>query len=517
MNLKKWICLVLALVLSLTVLVSCNNGSQGGNTDGGDRGDDGSWDGVDFKGAEVRMAVSVNKDSECTFPAADIYTSCTKDSATSGDKVQKAARERNEKVASILNLKVTYVSKDLSYGLVLEDMEKLVASGANDSVDVYNNDLYGLLRATVADYLYNVKNPGEGIKNYFDFSHDGWYTDFMNGCTLNKDKIYVFSGDYFIDMVRMAWVLYVNADMFNANSDVLNYADVDEFYAYVLDGQWDYDQLSNMCKMIHLDTVNRGQTDKGDARLGLAVNHVGGWIFSSSSGAASALYQDPATLNAKVKSADEIQDLYDMNAEYGKLYTTLGVYYEQPVISSTQLFMNKTVLFSQSVLGELESEEFRKVEMTKGLVPIPKYDMYRQSNYHTMVHDQTEVGCILNNARDFSAASAFMQMLNEESAKVLYQYYEGSLKIKYNPAAGSESESGVTDMIDLVHDTIDAPFAMMMSGVITATNSETLKSFDFDGDAKKGINTVRTVYEANLEIYKKSVAERNELFNNKLQ
>ena len=509
MKAKRILCLLLVLVLSLAVLASCKP-DQGSNDDGGGKkGDD--WSGVNFNGAEVRMAVSVNKDDECTFPAADIYTSCENKAASSGDSVQKKARSRNSKVATTLNINMKYISKDLKYNEILDDIQKMVASDPSDSVDIYNNDMYGLLRAAYSNFLWNAKNPGEEVKqNYFDFSHSGWYSEFMNGCTLDPEKIYVFSGDYFIDMVRMAWVLYVNADMFNSNAKTLGYDNVDEFYEYVSSGQWDYDTLATMARVVHRDTANRGQTDEADEQLGLAINHVSGWIFRSSTGNADYIYQDK-DLSAKVRSADEIQPIYNMNAKFSNLYNTLGVFYKQPVLDSTKIFMENKVLFAVSVLGELESDEFRNVDITKGLVPIPKYDMYAQENYHTMVHDQTEVGCILNNASNFSAASAAMQMLNEESASVLNEYYEGALKFKYNPAGGSGSEGGVRTMIDLVHDTIDSPFGMQMTSIITnaygSNGNNTLKALDMAADAKSGTNSVRSVYEANLEIYKTAVKE----------
>ena len=54
-----------------------------------------------------------------------------------------------------------------------------------------------------------------------------------------------------------------------------------------------------------------------------------------------------------------------------------------------------------------------------------------------------------------------MQAINEKSADVLSEYYENSLKVKYNTAG--DSEGGVRLMIDLVHDTIDSPFECLLA------------------------------------------------------
>lgn len=91
-------------------------------------------------------------------------------------------------------------------------------------------------------------------------------------------------------------------------------------------------------------------------------------------------------------------------------------------------------------------------EVAKGLIPTPKWDTYEQEEYHTIVHDQTEIGCILNTANAFSAASAYMQYLNEESDKVVYAYFEKGLKYKYNDDANSR------EMMDIVRESTDSPF-----------------------------------------------------------
>ncbi len=123
-------------------------------------------------------------------------------------------------------------------------------------------------------------------------------------------------------------------------------------------------------------------------------------------------------------------------------------------------FMKGNFLFAQSVLGELESDELRNVTFEKGLVPFPKYDRNRQQKYHTMVHDQTELGAILVTTTSFARASAFMQYANEQSADVVTEYYEYSLKFKYN------EDASIRSMIDLVYNSIDVPFGMQFENII---------------------------------------------------
>jgi hypothetical protein len=148
-----------------------------------------------------------------------------------------------------------------------------------------------------------------------------------------------------------------------------------------------------------------------------------------------------------------------------------GVYYDGVVLESTKRFLNGNFLFAYSRLGEMESSALRDFSMAKSLVPTPKWDYDVQDDYHTAVHDQAEIGCILNTAQAYSAASALMQYLNEESDKVVEAYYEKGLKYKYNDDENSRV------MMDIVRDTTDSPFSWQI-GVLCQqlyTGTGTLK------------------------------------------
>jgi len=408
-----------------------------------------------------------------TFPAADIYTKGPDEVTT--NEVQKKVLERNTQIESMLNLKVEYTTTDLGIYDVLEDIEKRVLGSAEDAPDIYNNDLYGLARAMVAGYLWNVKNPGTDadgntVKNYFDFSYDGWNYDYMQGCTFDQEKMYLLVGDYFIDTIRMAWVLYVNADMFNENSASLGYENINEFYEYVENGFWDYAELTRISKKIWQDDgTDRQVTDKKDGRIGLVINHVSDHIFISSSGV-TVFYQDENKRPALISDttdfslmASELRTIMSGDGSTNaKTQTGDGILFDRLVLSSTEYFFDGNVLFAMSVLGELESVSMRDLDFQKGLVPIPKWDEERQKEYHTMVHNQGEIGAVLNNASSFGKASAFMQAANEGSKAVLHEYYEKGLKFKYS------EDQGIRSMIDLVYNTIDAPFGMEMGRVVVA-------------------------------------------------
>lgn len=453
---KRIVCIFLVFVLLLSTLASCNdeNVPEG---DGGDRVGD-SWENVNFNGQEVHLSLSANQNPEFTFPAADIYTKGP-DKAGSNE-ISKEVLARNKRASEELGITVKYSTTDYYTKQILPEVRAIVQTAAKTSPDVYSNDLYGLSRCMVDGLLWNVKDAGEGVKNYFDFTRDGYYLDYMKGCTFDQSKYYIFAGDYFIDMIRMAWVIYVNHDLFTQNVGKMPAwcESLDTFYEFVADGFWDMDIISDISSRVFVDGGIIGTTEKTDEIVGFAVNHVTDWVFSAVSGIT--LYYQDLEDNYTPKVMDSIEVYQKVADKFVDMQTTRGVYWEENVLSSTKCFLNGNVLFAISRLGEMEAEGMRSFTYAKGLTPVPKWLESEQDEYHTCVHDQAELGAILKTAKAYSAASALMQYLNENSQSVVYTYYEKGLKYKYN------DDKRAREMMDIVRNSTDSPFGFQI-GVVS--------------------------------------------------
>ncbi|MBR2622446.1 MAG: hypothetical protein IKC97_08775, partial [Clostridia bacterium] len=457
MKKMRMISFLLVLVMCLGALSSCLIGGNAGRGDegGGDRVD-GSWDNVDFGGQTVRLCVSAHQTPECNFPAADIYT---KGPDTAGsNEVLKEVLARNTAAETALNINVEYSVRELYYEDVIEDVRTIVQTASKGSPDIYNNDCCSLAYSMIDGLLWNVKNPGEGVKSYFDFEADGWYTEFIKGCTFDQDKYYMFAGDYFIDMIRMAWVIYVNNDLLSQNLGKMPAwcTSVNEFYEYVLAGFWDMDVLATMSSRVFVEGTEgkRGTTEKTDQTVGFAYTGNSNWAFSAASGI-TVYYQDKED-NYKPKVMDSITEYQKVSDKFKNLTDSQGVYFQQEIKSSTECFLQGNFLFAISRLGEMESRELRDFSYAKGLVPIPKWNANEQDEYRTILHDQVEVGAILKTANAYSAASALMQYLNEESDQVIYTYYDKGLKYKYN------DDKMAREVMDLIRETVDSPFGFQI-------------------------------------------------------
>ena len=536
----RFLALALALVLSLGILASCNGGG-GGNTQTGDRGEDGSWDDVDFGNKELKVMVSANEPNETTLGASVVYTKGP--DVTSSDNVLKAVYERNREVANLLNINVKYETNNLSYSGVLEDIEKLV-QGTN-SPDIYVNDIYGILRAMFNGYLQNLlnfgKNPdGTDVQNFFDFTYDGWYADYMKGATLDATKQYIMAGDYFIDLVRFAWCIFVNVTEFDATFSELQDWQNYDYTARRIDfaGEWTYDDLITLSGKAHIDSANKGVTDLDDQRIGFLLNSVIDRVAIFGSGLsciewhnadgslASQGYGTPVIVGAEGMGTNPatLNMLTDVVTEYKKLYRGAGVLPTATLATSnavkeaTDQFINGKAIFAGIILGEMESPTMREVKFTRGVLPFPKYNE-SQEKFLTIVHDQAEVGAILVTAKSPTMASAYMQALNEKSHKVLTEYYENSLKVKYNTAG--DSEGGVRLMIDKIYETIDSPFESLITNYIcnqasTDTSNISLYSY-MTQDAQTGGTQFSTKYKAAVNALQSALNGLYSLYTNRLK
>ena len=211
--------------------------------------------------------------------------------------------------------------------------------------------------------------------------------------------------------------------------------------------------------------------DDKDEQIGMVLNSVAERLFTWTNGLSIVDFSESVP-----KINRDSRALSHFSSAFTTLYNTSGIYHIKAstgtasgIRMATQCFMNNTSLFCTAQLGELESEELRQAPFRKGLVPLPKFSLTEQEEYYTLVHDQAEVGVILNNTSVFPAVSAYLQYINEQSTAVLEEYYENSLKFKYT----DDKETRV--MIDLVHDRVSSPVDSLLVRLICSIYSDAKK------------------------------------------
>ena len=471
--------LLLCLALLLPTLVACGGGgtseskpssgsqSQGGESSSESESEGRDWSKVNFDGEDLIINVNIYQNAEQTFRPADIY-SRGPDSLVGADEVEKLIYDRNLNLTESLGINVTWEETDEAVGSSQAIIEQFVKTSTDNSPDLFITDVYDVIHAMLTNSLWNVHDTSDGqggtLESYFDFSHETWFEEYMLGTSLSHDKRYVLVSDYFIDVIRFSYVLFVNRGMFD---EVMQgqYINVHDLYEYVKQGEWDYDMLIQYIEIAHLDTVNKGFTDKEDERNGLAASAHMQRAFTWSNGL-SILEWDDEIYNSNPYVIENHPDYFAYAEKFSELYNTPGMYYTgddaAAVQASTTLFLDGTYLFALSMMGEMESETVRNSDVNKGVLPLPKFDQDLQSDYHTLVHDQVDIACILNNARHFSAASAYLQKASEDSVSIMKEYYDKSLKLKYN------EDKDTQEVLDLIHDRIVTPFELIIARLVVS-------------------------------------------------
>ncbi len=466
MKYVRILCLALCLVMVMGMLLSCNDGSDPAPPEQTPS----SWDEVDFEGATLTVSVSKNQDDEVTFCPGDIYTKGPDNQATS-DTIAKKVLARNKRTAEELGIKVVYETTNWRYNQIMDHLDMLVGGDAEDAPDVYHNDIYAMVQAMLAGYLWNVSNPGKDasgreVFSFFDFEKDCWYTDYMEGATFNKDKMYILAGDYNIDILRYAWVFFVNKNLWDATYANYDYGTYEEMCEYIVDtGDWYYDDIVVLSDLAHRDGTSgtQGVTDKTDAQIGCCINGNGPRVFVWGSGLS--LYE--WTKNGKqcavgegipsFVGVDDIGDYVRLGEKFTTLYNAKGVLAKNMNKNeSTVMFMDGKTVMAMVQLGEMESEQMRGTDFGRGILPFPRFDK-SVKRFTTMVHDQAEVDTVLNNASSFEMASAFLQHINEGSKDILNMYYEEVLKFKYNDSPGARK------MIDIVYQSSVPPLDSVLA------------------------------------------------------
>lgn len=515
MKKTKLICLLLALVFVCASFAACGDDSGViDNSSKGERGEGGSWENVDFEGKTLKVEVSAAQDPQGTFPAADIYTKGPDEAST--DEIQKKVLSRNARAESELNLKVEYTTSDLLYSEVLEHVQKFVQGSAEDSPDIIDNDTLGMTRAVLNGYFWNVSNPGkdttgEDVYSYFDFTTPGWYLEYMKGTTLDPNKMFLTASEFNLDIIRYAWVLFVNVDRFNETFASTDYGTYVDFCQYITEAnEFYYEDLLYVAKVGWKDTINKDSVDEKDEQIGVCLNALAPRLFQSAAGVSMFEWSGgewgvgtPSVVQAGTEGANKL-------AAFSELYTDMynaegmlryGFQIGGNVLESTTTFFNGNVILTMAKLGEMESQEMRGTPFERGVVPFPQYN--RQApGFRTIVHDQAELSGILNNTKSFTMSSAYLQFMSENSSDVLTEYYEKGLKFKYN-------ESRTTrEMIDFIKDHIATPFEMVMNMYVCQTSAVGKQLYDiFDQAAKQQNNSFASTYNANASSYQVRLQE----------
>lgn len=359
-----------------------------------------------------------------------------------GDIVNDAVFKRNRDVEELLNVDLVYSRYEEDYTATAGMVDRLVMAG-EDVYDIIISDLYPMASLSVKGEFLDFSDAP-----YLDFDQTYWYRDYMEQLSLDRKKMYLLAGDFFMDIIRSAHALYFNKDMLAKFFD-----SADAVYNDVLNNKWTYDRFLEYISDCYQDLNGNGTADMDD-QYGFTVMQIWGPSI-------------PFIISAGLDYVDDSMQLIMNNERSVTLLERLNDIFYSPSTCNTMnetdpnaaglnLFKSGRCLFlGYRRLGALE--DLRDMDHEVGVVPYPKLDE-NQKNYITSSHDTTEVGVIPVTNSKFEDTCLVLEVLNREAKKtILPAYYETALKVKYTRDELSAK------MIDIIHNNIGGSFALAFS------------------------------------------------------
>jgi len=465
------------------------------------------WAGINFNGTEIIMNLNNWEPTSVVNAGAtngikyiqgpDEYTT---------DSVQNAVFDRNKKVTNKLGLTIKYNQDTYPSVSTLPTIENFILADLDDSPDVIQAPGYDMVRAGIKGLLYNALTKDEE-KNYFDITaENGWYTDFMFENTLDQSKIFLLAGDYFIDVLRYSYGVFVNIDMYE---DLFaSEGGIASLYETIQAGDWTYDELMRCADAAYIDNGTVGSVDEEDV-FGVAAG--GSWYyrtFFSTSGldifeekdGKIAYIEDISTVHTFV---DKLMEMMSHDAFLNPHSYGTGNY------EVTKLFTSGNSLFAldQFILN-LEGTNIRNMDQKVGVVPFPKYT--KDTEYGALVSDNGNLGGILYNSDKFVESSALLQMMCEESnngkGTLMYEYYDITLKYKYS------ADVGQIAMLETIRDGICSPKSFLFDNYFVKNVGLQTYGQLMTNSIKNGTNTFASDWASQYAAAQQSLEDTYKIF-----
>ena len=552
---NKILCLLLAMVLVIGMLASCNNGSTDGNGDGVNP-DSGNPDSnkpaekdpnakLDWDTTEILFEMNMNSNNEELSSGLKRYYA-GEDGST--DEIDDLIKERNRAAYSTakVSIKYSYVGEnDANYvwGKNADAIYAKAASAGQNNPDMYCHFAYDMVNASIKGSFanlystsYDSNNNGTG-ENYFRFTKadynpditnffdseagEGYFKAYMDSLSLSSGKAYCLASDYCTDLVRSFLVIPVNVKLLGevnletsdkiVDLDGNGKYDVSDFYDMVWNGGWNYEMLAAISNAIYQDKNQANNTQGGTTTLGDIIGFAAG-TGSGLTGSAILYTTDLSFIDRGTLTYHATND--DLNAFAVALNTLFGEYKSNGICTVStadaqnfgksgggadllvirdEFAKNNNILFGGTVtVGSLEYKDYQEMAQGFGIVPVPVYK--DGIEYKTLVHNLARIIGISVVARDeFEMATAFLNEVSTKSSAILNEYYEVNLAAAVsNGAAGSDNVKMLTYIRNHVNDCFDKTYEDMIAFYKEGSNTATWHNYFMSKDYQ--VSTMGDIY-----------------------
>ena len=507
-KMTRLLCLLLALVMCVGILAACGGDddpedtTKAPTTSGTGSGD--KWDTAKFGGKTIRVYCNNQTQSTLTATASPNYVRFLEGPDTTDEEidlsnaVDKAVYDRNVKVADKLDITIDWQTDYASTGNddAMTHLFDLSNGGVKTTPHVVVDMHYVLIRAEVQGRLYDLKKDyGQATKNYFDFtSENGWYMDIMNSTTLNKDRLYIASGDFLLDSLRLSYNTFVNMDLFDELFMVSSAGGIDDLFEIIIDeGSWDYDTYLEMSQVAHDDSGGADRTVWGTVSTNFNYRSFffssGVKLFDYDAEGRPSYVTSTADLDALENYVEKARDVL-ADPSIAKQ----GITPDYTATKALEIFSANeynALFMTDQFLAALEGPNFQNMDHKTAVIPYPKYDV--DADYRTLVSDNACSGAIYKGfeAADFPMATAFLQLMTEESDTVMNAYFEEGLKYKNNKA----NHPRQNEVLNIIRDSITEPLEFLFDNYA----SREAEGTHDNGDKPDNCHTIYDIIQVAVE------------------
>lgn len=239
------ICLILALVLSCSVFVACNNNGNEKETK-----EPVATTETETKNEEVHPDIAKKNYGKDFFLS--IQTDCNKMDChwvekSDKDALSESIYARQEKVYNYLGVETTATNAG-SWTNYIESFKNAVKN-KDDSVHTMITHVHqGIEGLITGNYVRDFNTIDE-----INLDADYWNQNFMEGLALN-DKMFLGNSNF---NILYTHVIAFNKNMMDQYDDALE----EDVYSMVLNKRWTLDQMINLASLVYIDKTADGKTE----------------------------------------------------------------------------------------------------------------------------------------------------------------------------------------------------------------------------------------------------------------
>ncbi len=473
MNFKRILAVVLACVMCLVVLASCNKGpteiTRPNGNNNANANVDTQFPGADYDGDEFTFLVIKHSDI-----IKDYYGGAFIDAESmNGGKVNDAVVTRNLAVENKYNVEI--IERPETNGDPAQVLQTYIMSG-DFTFDVVYGWGYKLGACITENYFTDFNNLTNA-----DFTQEYWSPSTIDDLTVD-DRLYLSQNEISMNVLDWASFLFYNKTLAeNRNIE----AEFGSPYDMVDNGTWTYDKFLEMVQAASADLDGDSKITRNDVfgmldgdGIGAGAlqncgiyyttkNDDGSYSLSIWSEKAHGIMEMIENIYSNDKYVKDFQDIWDEPGSSADGFDDQWQY-------ARSFFTTDHALFCGGTANITSETAFRDMESEYGVLPYPKYDT-NQKNYNANLDANASLFALPNTPRN-DMQSAGIERTGMILEYMAYKSHEILLPAYYEEVLKGQRMDNEADhrMLDIVRQNVHYELANMVDLTTIKTTVESM-------------------------------------------